>query len=50
MNELKVNGMTYVLTNNNACVSQSFTCVEQTEDLCVLRMKMKFEKNSHYHF
>lgn len=46
MNELKVNGMTYTLTNSNACVSQSFTCVEQTEDLCVLRVKMEFEQDT----
>lgn len=46
MNELKVNGLAYTLTNNNACMSQSFTCVEQTEDLCVLRVKMEFEQDT----
>lgn len=46
MNELKVNGTTYVLVNSNACVSQSFTCIEQTEDLCVLRVRMEFEQDT----
>lgn len=46
MNELKVNGMTYTLTNNNACVSQSFTCVEQSDELCVLRVKVEFEQDT----
>lgn len=46
MNELNVNGMLYTLTNENECVSQSFTCVEQSADFCVLRVQMAFDKDT----
>ena len=46
MNELKVNGLVYSLTNENECVSQSFACVEQTDDLCVLRVRMEFAQDT----
>lgn len=44
--ELKINGMTYSLTNDNECAFQSFTCIEQSEDLCVLRVSMAFDENT----
>ena len=44
MNEIKIGDMLYTLKNENECLSQSFECVEQRDDFCVLRVRMAFEK------
>ena len=43
MNEIKIGNIAYTLKNENVCAAQDFTCVEQADDCCVLRVRMSFD-------
>lgn len=43
MNDIKIGNIIYTLKNENVCASQAFSCVEQSDDHCVLRVKMAFD-------